>query len=62
MPGEFSQFSEQATPSTVELVRFPAETRDLSILQSGQTGTAARPASYLMDTEAISPGVKADGA
>jgi hypothetical protein len=50
VPGEFSQFSKQATPSTVEMVRFPAETRGLSILQSAQTATATHPASHSMDT------------
>ena len=50
VPGEFSQFSEQARPSTVELVRFPAETRDTSVLQSAQNGTATHPASHSMDT------------
>jgi hypothetical protein len=37
---------------------FPAEGRDFSLFHSIQTGSGPHPASYLMGTEAVSPGVK----
>jgi hypothetical protein len=42
-------------------VRFPAESRDLSLLHKNLTGYDAHPASYLLDTEDSFSGGKAPG-
>jgi hypothetical protein len=43
-------------------VRFPAGAGNFSLLHRVQTDSGAHPASYPMDTESSSPGVKAAGA
>jgi hypothetical protein len=43
-------------------VRFPAGTRDLSLLHSVQTDSGARPVTYQVDTEGSFHGGKAAGA